>query len=88
MTHGTLIDGIYTKHEDEANKLRLGRGSWSINLEELPEETQLIEYVTPLTSYVISREDAEQYGFIKILGGERKLIVPLKKWQQGAVAVV
>ena len=85
---GILKDGIYTKYEDEANKLRLGGGSWSINLEELPSGTKLIEYITQSTTYVISREEANQHGFTKVLGGETKLVVPISQWHQGAVAVV
>lgn len=80
---GTLKDGIYTKHEDEDQKLRMGGGSWSINLDELPEGTQVIEYITPKTSYVISKGDARRHGFVRVLGGEKKLIVPLKWWNEG-----
>lgn len=84
---GIFQDGIYTKHEDDKQKLFMGGGSWSINLKDLPTTVQLIEYMTPTTSYVITREEAFRHGFIKSLGGEDKLVVPLKFWQQGAVAV-
>lgn len=84
---GVLKDGIYTKYEDDQQQLRLGGSSWSINIEELPIEAQLIEYITPRTSYVVSRKIAFKHGFIKVLGGEKKLIVPLKWWQEGAVAI-
>lgn len=85
---GILKDGIYTKREDEKNKLRMGDGSWSINLDELPSEgVRLIEYVTPLDNYVITREDAMKYGFTRMLGGEKKLVVPLKCWQKGSIAI-
>ncbi len=84
---GVYQDGIYTKHEDEQQQLRLGGGSWSINLEELPADAKLIEYITPSASYVVSREDALKHGFVKILGGEKKLCVPVKIWQKDAVAI-
>lgn len=85
---GVLKDGIYTKREDEKNKLRMAGGSWSINLDELPSEgVRLIEYITPLTNYVITREDAMKFGFVRMLGGEKKLVVPLSCWQKGAVAI-
>lgn len=85
--HGVLLNGIYTKKEDDQQQLRMGGNSWSINLHELPKEATLIEYITPSTSYVISREDAFKYGFIRVLGSEKKLIVPIKRWQEGAVAI-
>lgn len=85
--HGKLENNIYIKHEDEQQQLRLGGQSWTINLEVLPEEAILIQYVTPLNIYVISRKDAFKYGFERKLGGERKLIVPIKHWQEGAVAI-
>jgi hypothetical protein len=87
MTHGVLEDCIYTKHEDDQQQLRLGGQSWTINLEELPDNATLIEYITPKTRYVISREEAFKHGFEQTLGGELKLIVPIKFWQEGAVAI-
>lgn len=84
---GVIKNGIYTKREDEKNKLRMGGGSWSINLDELPKDTQLIEYITPTDRYVVSMSNAVQYGFIRMLGGEKKLVVPLKHWSKGAVAI-
>lgn len=77
---GTLSDDTYTKKEDESNKLRLGGGSWTINLDELPDEAQTIRYVTSLRAYAIGRDDAFEHGFVRQLGGENKLVVPLKFW--------
>lgn len=77
---GVLVDDCYTKKEDEANKLRMGGGSWSINLDELPDEAQTIVYKTPLRTYAIGRDDAFTHGFARNLGGENKLVVPLKFW--------
>lgn len=84
---GVLKDGIYTKSEDEKQKLRMGGGSWSINLDELPAEATVIEYVTAIDRYTITKEDALRYGFMRMLGGEKKLVVPLSRWQKGAVAI-
>lgn len=80
---GVLKDNIYTKHEDDQQQLKMGGNSWSINLADLPEEAVLIEYVTPTTRYVINRYDAFKHGFERTLGGEQKLVVPLKWWQEG-----
>lgn len=77
---GTLIDDCYTKREDESNKLRLGGGSWTINLDDLPDEAQTIVYKTVSGTYVIGRADAFTHGFVRQLGGENKLVVPLKFW--------
>lgn len=84
---GNLNGSIYTKKEDEKQQLRLGGMSWTINLADLPKEATLIEYITPISRYVISREDAFAHGFIRNLGGEDKLIVPLKWWTEGTVAI-
>lgn len=80
---GVLHDNIYTKNESDQQQLQMGGGSWSVNLDDLPEEAILIEYVTPTTSWVIHRHDAFTHGFIRELNGESKLIVPLKWWQEG-----
>lgn len=84
---GVLKDGIYTKSEDENQKLRMGGGSWSINLEELPAAATVIEYITPSGKYSVSRQTAFEHGFIRVLGGERKLIVPLQWWDKDAVVI-
>lgn len=84
---GKLVNGVYTKYESEAQKLKMAGGAWSINLQELPAEAKVIEYITAIDNYVISREDAFSKGFVRMLGGEEKLIVPLKYWQKGSVAV-
>jgi len=80
---GILHDHIYTKYEDDQQQLRLGGNSWTINLQDLPADAVLIEYITPSTRYVINRYDAFKHGFVRKLGGEDKLIVPLKWWQEG-----
>lgn len=84
---GVFKDYIYTKFEDENQKLKMAGGAWSINLDDLPDEAVLIEYVTPTNRYVINRYDAFKHGFERVLAGERKLIVPLRWWQEGSVAI-
>lgn len=78
--HFTIIDGVLTKKEKEKDKLRMGGGSWSINLDEINKEPSSIKYITELTTYTISYADARLRGFIRVLGGEKKLIVPIKYW--------
>lgn len=80
---GILKGDIYSKYEEENQKLRLGGGSWSINIEKLPAGTKVVEYITPVHRYVITLKDAFTHGFTKTLGGERKLVVPIKKWSIG-----
>lgn len=80
---GILKDKIYSKHEDEQQQLRIGGNSWTINLDELPDDAVLIEYITNSSRYVINRDVAFDKGFVRTLGGEKKLVVPIKYWQQG-----
>lgn len=78
--HGTMRGTTWVKNEDTKNMLRMGGGSWTINLDEIPSGALDIEYWTERTVYTISVKDAHSYGFIRILGGETKLVVPLGKW--------
>jgi len=71
----------YLKREQESQKLRIGGGSWSINLDELPPTAKQIKYITEEGTYQISVDDALAHGFERMLGGERKLVVPLGKWK-------
>ena len=72
----------FVKYEKEADKLRMGGGSWSINLDTLPADAEAIIYITETNKYYITLADAWTYGFSRTLGGEKKLIVPLKSWQR------
>lgn len=80
MTHGQLKGDTWVKHEKEKDILRMGGGSWTINLDELPIGAMNVEYWTGSDVYTISLPDAHEHGFIRVMGGERKLIVPLKHW--------
>lgn len=79
--HGYLQDGIFVKKEKERDKLRMADGAWSINLDELPLEAVAIRYITEKYIYTIETEVAHLKGFTRILGGEPKLVVPLKYWK-------
>ncbi len=80
MKHGQLKGTTWVKHEDEKDILRMGGGSWTINLDELPKSVTDLEYWTGSDLYMISLADAHAHGFIRIMAGERKLVVPLKRW--------
>lgn len=86
MSHGILHKGDqWLKYEKEQDKLRIGGGSWSINLDELPDEAETIVYVTEDYGYRISVMGAKLRGFVRVLGGEQKLVVPLKFWERKEV---
>lgn len=85
--HGIFRNGIYTKKEDEKQILRMGGGSWTINLDDLPADVQVVEYITPVTTYCIRLEDAKKFGWIRLFAGERKLVVPLKYWQKEVLVI-
>lgn len=80
---GVLKNGIYTKTEKESGKLRMSGGSWSINLQDLDiSKADTIVYETETASYTISTNDARKYGFQIRLGGELKLVIPVKYWER------
>lgn len=79
--HGVIVGGVLKKSEDEKNKLRMGGGSWTINLDEINNENiQVVEYLTKKAKYIIHIDKAVECGFERMLGGERKLVVPLGYW--------
>ena len=73
-------NGEYIKHEDEKDMLRMGGGSWTINLDWASEGVKVITYITEKNKYQITMEDAIKYGFERTFQGERKLVVPISKW--------
>lgn len=78
---GLLEGGIYSKKEKESQRLRIGGGSWSINLDELYGKTiETVEYITEKKTYTIEFDKAMDKGFVRYLGGEKKLVVPIKYW--------
>lgn len=83
MARGIVASGTYIKKEDERNMLRMNGGSWTINLDEIDgKDITMVKYITDRKSYWISLEKAITVGFERILGGERKLVVPLVYWQE------
>ena len=79
--YGQIEDRHYRKKEDESQKLRLGGGSWTINLDELKDkEIDEITLITKDYEYNISYKTAFSKGFIRVLQGETKLVVPIKHW--------
>ena len=80
--HGIVKDGIYFKKEKEKDQLRMSGGSWSINLSEVNlMQVRGVIFCTEKAHYVISPTKALLYGFKRQLGGEEKLVVPLKHWE-------
>jgi hypothetical protein len=83
MARGIVASGTYIKRENEKNILRMNGGSWTINIDEIDgKNITMVKYITDRYSYWISIEKAISVGFERILGGERKLVVPLVYWQK------
>jgi hypothetical protein len=80
MAHGVVVDGVLIKREKEKDQLRMGGGSWSINLDELKGDIKEIKYISERATYTIPYTEAVLHGFMRVLGGERKQVVPLKWW--------
>ena len=78
---GYVKNRVYYKYEKETGKLRMGGGSWSINLDELDlNNVDKIIYITHYAQYEITLPDAMMKGFMRKFKGENKLIVPIKNW--------
>jgi len=79
---GTIKDRIYHKFEKEKQKLKIGGGSWTINRDEIYGKLiDKIIYETDIRIYEISMDEAISKGFGRILGGEHKLVVPIRCWK-------
>ena len=82
---------VMHKKEKENAKLRLGGGSWTINLDKLDQMKVLPDgfvYHTEKGEYSITYAEAFKRGFVKTMRGEQKLVVPLKCWKFRATALV
>ena len=78
-----IKDYVLIKYEKESSKLRMSGGSWTINVEKFPlAKYHTIRYITRQYVYDIDTEDALSKGFFKNLGGEKKLVVPIKHWRR------
>lgn len=87
MAHGKTINSVYYKMEREKDRLRMGGGSWSINLPELDmTKVDTIVFTSEKARYTISTTDALAHGFQRTLGLENKLVVPVKNWKVEYVA--
>ena len=82
MTHGYIINNTYYKHEKESGKLRMGGGSWTINLKEIDDSILTVRYKTEKAIYQIQLSAAEKKGFVKQFKGEPKLVVPIQYWKK------
>ena len=84
MSYGKIVGNAYIKNEDEKQKLRMGGGSWSINLSEISDLVEEIIYITNKAKYKIDKDVAIAKGFIRSMSTkgvvENKLIVPIKHW--------
>lgn len=81
--HGQIVDRHYIKKEDESQKLMIGGGSWTINLDETyDKDIDEITLITQEYEYNISYSKAFSKGFIRVLQGENKLVVPIKYWDK------
>jgi hypothetical protein len=78
-----IKDHILNKYEKESSKLRMSGGSWTINVDKFPlAKYHSVCYITRRYTYNISSDDALSNGFYKNLGGEKKLVVPIKYWDK------
>jgi hypothetical protein len=80
MNHFTIKGTTLIKKEKETAKLRMAGGSWSINLDTLPELVSELKYITEKGTYTITRSKAFSVGFPVVLRGEQKLVVPVVHW--------
>jgi len=79
---------VLHKHEKESSKLRMAGGSWTVNVDQFPlAEYHSIRYITKQYVYEIDSEQALANGFYKTLGGENKLVVPIKHWSKYAISL-
>ena len=80
---GYLINSVYHKHEDEKQKLKMGGGSWTINLNEVkPYEVKKFIYHTKKYDYEIDSDNAVSRGWRLVFKDEPKLVVPEKHWKK------
>ena len=75
---------IYKKYEKESSKLKMIEGNaWTINLDKVQlKNIDLIVYETKKFIYSIYSKQAQIVGMRLLLGGEMKLVVPLKYWKK------
>lgn len=69
------------KIEQEYNRLRMGGGSWTINLDLIPHGIKKVVYITDQARYSIDMAWAKEKGFERMFQDENKLVVPIKNWR-------
>lgn len=81
---GIIKGRIYKKYEKESSKLKMVEGgAWTINLEKVNLFLiDIIIYETKKYVYSISSNQAQGIGSTMLLGGEWKLVIPLKYWKR------
>lgn len=77
---GNIVGDKYIKREKESEMLRMGGGSWTINLGWVGTTIKEVVYITERATYKIKLDNAMANGFERQFQGERKLVVPLKHW--------
>jgi hypothetical protein len=85
--HGHIDQGHYTKKENESDILRLGNGSWTLNLDEIKgKEIHTITLITKEHEYSITYAYAFKVGYIRVFQGETKLVIPVKYWRKEKIS--
>lgn len=81
---GTINNRVYHKYEKESSKLRMvSGGAWTINLDLVDlDKVDIIIYETTENIYRIKKSTINQFGFLNVLGGELKTIIPLCHWER------
>lgn len=83
-----IENNILYKKEKESGKLRMGGGSWTINMDKFDLDiVDEIHYITEQYVYVIQTNDAKWNGYIKEFQGETKLVVAIKHWIKYALPI-
>ena len=78
---GKIVDGVYEKFEYDRNQLRFCPG-WTLNLDELDgQEYNAVRLVTETKVYSISKIESDCYGFLRVMKGEKKWIIPMQYWK-------
>ena len=80
----TINNKVLHKYEKASSILKKVRGgAWTINLDKFNlDDISIIVYETSKKVYRIDTEKAKLRGWEEILGGEKKLVVPLYMWEE------
>lgn len=81
INKGFVSGDSYYKYENEKGKLRMFGGSWSINLAFVSADVKQFIFETDKAVYVIDKDTAFKSGIRRVLGGEEKLVIPIRLWR-------